>query len=186
MRLFVALDIEDGIRRRLSESISRWRAAAAAARWQSPESLHVTLKFIGEFPDARIPELARALAQVRAQSFPVTIQGCGFFPTAKAPRVLWAGVEGAAALSSLAHAADQATAAVGIESESRAYSPHLTLARAGAKPEAAKALKQLAAQLEKEPTPVFGTMAAQEFFLYRSELGRGGSRYTKLERFPLG
>lgn len=78
----------------------------------------------------------------------------------------------------MAEAVSEALAAIGIPREDKSYSPHLTLARAGSRGN----LKALTSSVEGE---AFGRMTAQEFFLYRSQLGRGGSKYTKLERFGL-
>src|SRR5260370_26003829 len=69
MRLFVALDIEEGIRNRIAHFMEEIRAAAADARWVNPESLHVTLKFIGERPDALVREFEARLARFRVGTF---------------------------------------------------------------------------------------------------------------------
>ena len=87
-------------------------------------------------------------------------------------------------------------AELGIPREDRPFSPHLTLARAGAgrrsgapqwhkgdgpNPTFAVLEKRLAAMGKLD----FGRMTAHEFILYQSQLSPGGSKYTKLQRFPL-
>ena len=94
-------------------------------------------------------------------------------------------MEGGESLSQLARAVDTVTHQLGIAKEERVYSPHLTLARAKAGSSSGHQLRPLQYLLEKEAAPHFGTMTAQEFWLYRSELARGGSKYTKLERFQM-
>ena len=94
-------------------------------------------------------------------------------------------MEGGSALPNLAALIEDATQAVGIAKEERAYSPHLTLARAGTGPGAQHQLKPLATLLHDQSPPRFGTMTAREFFLYLSKPQRGGSKYTKLQRFEL-
>jgi 2'-5' RNA ligase len=185
MRIFIALDIPAGIRARIREYMDRARGYAPEARWARPEGVHLTLKFVGEVNDAKVQEIKTALAAVKAQPFEVKFSGAGFFPTPKSPRVFWIGVEGGKSLSQLAHSVDNITHLAGIAKEERAYSPHLTLARAGAGSGSAHQLRPLQYLLEKEEMPQFGTMTAQEFWLYRSELARGGAKYTKLERFQL-
>lgn len=106
-------------------------------------------------------------------------EGVGFFPNARAARVFWAGVDGGEDLPQLASATNTALAKLGIAPEEKPYHPHLTLARAGARP-----LRGLQSLLT-EPPPQFGTMTAREFFLYQSQPQKGGSKYTKLERFGL-
>jgi 2'-5' RNA ligase len=186
MRLFVALDIPGQIRAHMVEYLTRARGLVPEARWARPEGLHVTLKFIGEVSDAKVPEMKAALAGVKAVPLDVIFANAGFFPSAKSPRVFWIGVEGGTALSQLAAIIDDATHKLGIAREERAFSPHLTLARAGSGPGAHHQLRPLAALLESGAPPQFGTMTAREFFLYQSQLQRGGSKYTKLQRFPLG
>jgi RNA 2',3'-cyclic 3'-phosphodiesterase len=179
MRIFIALDIPAEVRTRLTEYMEVARALAPDARWARVEGLHVTLKFVGEVSDARLPEMKNALASVKAAPFAVRFGGVGFFPNAKAARVFWAGVEGGDELSRLAGAVDAALAKLGIAREEKPYHPHLTLARASARP-----LRELQPLLTDQP-PQFGTMTAREFFLYQSQPQKGGSKYTKLERFAL-
>jgi 2'-5' RNA ligase len=185
MRIFIALDIPVEIRSRMVEFMDRARPHASEARWARPEGLHVTLKFVGEVKEDKFAQIKTALAGVKAAPFDVSFPNAGFFPGAKSPRVFWIGVAGGDALAQLAAAIDHATHSAGIAKEERAYSPHLTLARAGSAPGAQHQLKPLATFLETAPAPQFGTMTAQEFWLYQSQPQRGGSKYTKLQRFSL-
>lgn len=185
MRIFIALDIPGEIRARMLEYVERVRPPAPEARWARPEGLHVTLKFIGEVSDTRGEEIKTALSPVKGAPFDVTFLGVGFFPSPKSPRVFWIGVQGGEALAWLAAAIDNATARLGIAKEERAYSPHLTLARAASGPAGHHQLKPLAPLLQAEAPAQFGTMTAREFFLYRSQPQPGGAKYTKLQRFSL-
>lgn len=179
MRIFIALDIPEGIRTRLSEFMDRARALAPDARWSRVEGLHVTLKFIGEVTDARVQEIQAALASIKNKPFILRFDGAGFFPNANAARVCWAGVDGGIELPQLASAVDVALEKIGITREAKPYHPHLTLARAGT-----HLLRELQA-LTENPAPHFGTMTAREFFLYQSQTQKGGSRYTRLKKFEL-
>jgi RNA 2',3'-cyclic 3'-phosphodiesterase len=192
MRIFVGLGIESEVRQRISEFMTEMRERAPDVRWVGPESLHVTLKFIGEKPDHAVAQLQNKLGQIAAPGFDVAFRGSGFFPTPRSARVFWIGIEAPPALSELAGQIDSALAEVGIPKETRAFSPHLTLARAGSGAPARKRsdeLNQRFARLQQRlaqlPAPDFGTMAAREFFLYRSQLSSQGSRYTKIARFEL-
>jgi 2'-5' RNA ligase len=184
MRLFVALDIPEDVRARISAFAARVRPLCPDARWARVEGLHITLKFIGEFPDARLPELTKTLAEVKAPPFNVRFENIGFFPSPKSARVFWIGVHAGEELPQLAEAVSESLAGIGIEREDKPYSPHLTLARTGSRKGPGQNLKALSGLLTRE-VETFGTMTAHEFFLYRSQLGRGGSTYTKLERFGL-
>jgi 2'-5' RNA ligase len=194
VRVFVALDIDENIRERLQKFVAGVQGFSPDGRWVRPESLHVTLKFIGEKPPAVVEEIKRALAGVVAPAFQVTYRGYGFFPTPTAPRVFWVGIQAGPELAGLASAIDEATARVGIPREDHTFSPHLTLARRGGGLGAPRwhkgdspnqNFRRLNEKLTAIPVPEFGTMTAREYFLYESRLSRDGSRYTKLERFGL-
>jgi 2'-5' RNA ligase len=154
----------------------------------------VTLKFIGERPDAAVKDIEQALASVPEEPFQIHFRGIGFFPTAKSARVFWVGIDGGPALTHLAKRIDARLGGLGIPEEKRAFSPHLTLARAsggsgapgrrkGDKPN--RQFVKLQEKLGKIELPDFGTMTAREFFLYRSQLSKQGSRYTKIARFEI-
>jgi RNA 2',3'-cyclic 3'-phosphodiesterase len=179
MRIFIALDIPQEIRTGMNEYMERARSFAPEARWARVEGLHVTLKFVGEASDARVQQIKTALSTVKAIPFEVKFESVGFFPNPKAARVLWIGVNGGEALAQLAATVDATLEKLGIAREEKAYHPHLTLARASSHP-----LRELQPLLDG-PIPQFGTMTAREFFLYQSQPQKGGSKYTKLERFKL-
>ena len=194
MRIFIGIDLAPEIRTRIERFLEGVQGFAPDARWARPESLHITLKFIGEQPLDRVEAITERLRRVDGNAFEIRCAGYGFFPTAKAPRVFWIGIQGQ--LAALAESIDMATSELGIPREDRPFSPHLTLARAGAGrssgspkwrkgdgPNTTFAVleKRLAAMGELD----FGTMTAHEFILYQSQLSPKGSKYTKLQRFPL-
>jgi 2'-5' RNA ligase len=180
MRLFVALDIPDNIRQALGTTVRKLRAACPDARWARIDGLHVTLKFIGETPGEKLEPIKAALATVRAAA-PIALQfrGAGFFPDARRPRVLWVGIVTGADLVALAAAVENSLAALGIARESRAFSPHLTLARF----DHPRGLAALHAAIEAAGPLEFGATTAKEFHLYQSVLKRGGAEYTRLATF---
>ena len=194
MRLFIALDIDEAIRERIARFVEGVHGFAPEARWVKPESLHVTLKFIGEQPEPAVEQTKVALRSVNSSTTEIQFRGYGFFPTAKSARVFWVGMQAGPQLAALALAIDEKTATLGIPKEDRAYSPHLTLARGwggsgsprwrrGDGPN--RAFERLQEKLTSLPSPEFGTMTPREFFLYQSQLSPKGSKYTKLERFAL-
>jgi 2'-5' RNA ligase len=194
MRIFVALDLDPVIRDRIQKFVEAIRTTAPDARWISGESLHVTLKFIGEQPDAAISQIEASLRSIQAESFQVSFSGTGFFPTRGAARVFWMGIEAKSTLTRLANTIDESLAKLGIPKEDRAFNPHLTLARtrggsgAPGRRKEDKSNRQFAKLQEflaTYPAPDFGTMSAREFFLYRSQLSSKGSQYTKIASFEL-
>ena len=194
MRIFIALDIDEAIRDGICKFPDTVRGFASDAAWVRPESLHVTLKFIGEKAPEHVEEVKRALAGIRSVPFQVAFRGYGFFPTPKAARVFWIGIESGPQLAQLAAGIEDATASLGIPKEDHAFSPHLTLARrrgGSGSPRPNKSdlsnlsFQRLQEKLAAKPEPEFGTMTAREFFLYQSQLSSHGARYSKLERFRL-
>jgi 2'-5' RNA ligase len=193
MRVFVGLDLEHQIRERIAGFVTEMRPLAPDVRWVAPESLHVTLKFIGEKPDDVVEQIKTFLGSITEKAFDISFRDCGFFPTAKSARVFWIGIEAPHDLAKLASKVEDAVVRLEIPKEARAFSPHLTLARAGSGAPGRKRgdspnprFASLQQRLATIPTPDFGTMAAREFFLYRSQLSSQGSRYTKIARFALG
>jgi 2'-5' RNA ligase len=196
MRLFIALDIDYAIRERIARFVDGVSSLAPDARWARPESLHVTLKFIGEQPEAAVEQIKYALSTIAARPTEIHFRGYGFFPTAKSARVFWIGIEAGPQLAALAAVIDEQMASLGIPKEDRAFSPHLTLARGrggSASPRRNNTdrpnrifhrLQEKLAALTA-PASEFGNITAREFFLYRSHLSPKGSKYTKLASFDL-
>ncbi len=194
MRIFIGIDLDNEVRSRIARFLEGIEGFAPDARWVHPESLHVTLKFIGEQKPDQVEAIAERLRRIEASAFDIRFAGYGFFPTAKAPRVFWIGIDAGPELAQLAAAIDATTAELGIPSEARFYSPHLTLARAGGRSGSPKWRKgdgsnSVFAVLEKRLAAMgdldFGKIIAREFILYQSQLSPRGSKYTKLERFAL-
>jgi 2'-5' RNA ligase len=194
MRLFVALDIDDTIRGGIARFLDGVRGFAPDARWAKPESLHVTLKFIGETPEDDAEKISQALQSIATNRFEMSLGRYGFFPGARSPRVFWIGIEAGSELSSLAALVDERLASLDIPKEEHAFSPHLTLARGGRGSGSPRAqdgdgpnrnFQRLQEKLASLPAPEFGSLTVREFFLYRSQLSPGGSKYTKLAGFGL-
>lgn len=192
MRLFVALDIDPEIRRRIARFLDGVREFAPDARWVRAESLHLTLKFIGEQPDRKLDAIKQPLASIHSPATALNFRGYGFFPTVRSARVFWIGVAADEHLANLARLVEEALEPLGIKPEGRDFSPHLTLARGkSAAPQRRpddrpnRAFQQLQEKLNALPSPEFGTMTAREFFLYQSKLSPAGSQYMQLQRFPL-
>jgi 2'-5' RNA ligase len=146
-----------------------------------PEGVHVTLRFLGEVAERRLPELSAAWRAAAAAGRPaeLTATGLGTFPPRGRPRVLWVGLHDGSGgnLAALAGLLEQAAREAGFPPEERPFAPHLTLARAGA----GEAPRRPAAEIG-----ALGSFHAAEVTLYRSLPGRGGAVHTPLERYPVG
>ena len=178
IRAFVALDLPDEARRAALDLLGPLRARLAGLRPCAPESLHVTLRFLGD--DARpsqverlVPALAEAAARCPAGT--ARLAGRGVFPERGAPRVLWLGLELPPPFFDLQAACERAARAAGFAAERRDFAPHLTLGR----------WRDRAPRPELPPCDA-GQARVDRLTLFRSELGPRGARYTALHVFTLG
>ena len=179
MRLFTGIELPEEVREWLERLLMALRPAAHL-KWSPVYNLHITLKFIGEWPEEKLPQLETALGSVVSRAaIPIEVRGLGWFPNPRSPRVFWAAVHGGGALETLAKDTDEAVAPLGIPKESRAFTAHLSLARIK-EPTPLDALRGAIAKLESAE---FGAFTADRFFLYRSQPGSAGSIYTKLSEY---
>jgi 2'-5' RNA ligase len=179
MRLFTALEIPPDVIRNLESFLARVKPTARIT-WSPVSNLHITTKFIGAWPDEKLDTLQGALRSIPPRpAIDVKIHKVGFFPNPHSPRNFWCGID-APGIAELAADTDRATAVLGIESEKRAYSPHLTLARIKDRPN----LQPLEAAIAASDPLEFGSFRSAAFSLYQSQLLPTGSVYTKLAEFP--
>jgi 2'-5' RNA ligase len=181
MRLFTGIDLPEEIRDHLARLIERLRPHAQF-KWTPVYNLHLTTKFVGEWPEERLPELISAL-QPAGNRAPIAIQveGVGWFPNPHNPRVLWTGVKAGPELEQLAADTDEVTGTLGIPKETKKYSPHLTIARI----KDVVPLSPIRQAIAALPDVGFGSFTADRFHLYLSKPGPSGSIYTKLADIPL-
>ena len=184
MRTFVCIEISDAIRRKMSQVSGTLSLSGAEVRWVEPQNIHLTLKFLGEVPEALIAEACKqiksAVAGVRPFTF--SVEGLGTFPPAGNPRVVWCGLkEESGALEKLQHELNAALRDYAQKEDRKKFSPHLTIGRVRG-PENADRLR---AAIEKNRKTHFGVQEAGELLLMMSELSPQGPTYTPLGRWPL-
>ncbi len=180
MRLFTGIDLPEEVKDNLDRVIAALRPAAKIG-WSGRKNFHLTTKFVGEWPEERLAELSGVLRALPPRdTIEIEVRGLGWFPNPRSPRVFWAGVAAPPQLAQLAGETDEALAHLGVPKESRAFSPHLTLARIR-QPVPLAALQKAIAGL---PSDEFGSFRADRFFLFLSELQPSGSVYTRLREFP--
>lgn len=185
MRLFVALQLPASVRQNFAVLIEQLRETASRVSDKRPrlvraENLHVTLKFIGEAAPEKLQDIRRALNAVRSDS-PVKIKfgGLGFFPDDKRPKVFWAGIQATRNLAALAVEIDSALSALGIRRESRAFAPHLTLARF----EPPGMHESLRGAIQSAQSCELGSFQTREFHLIESKTKPTSAEYTVLQSF---
>jgi 2'-5' RNA ligase len=181
VRLFIAINLPDQVRRDLWDAIEPLRDAHLPVTWVRPEGIHLTLKFLGPVPDDREPELVVALSAAARGSRPLALALAGFgaFPEPRAPRVIWAGVESEPALELLQHQVEREFTALGFPAEGRLFRPHVTLGRVAREARARHftGLDVALAALACEATAVVETVD-----LMQSVLQAGGAVYQARHR----
>jgi len=181
-RVFIAVELPPEVRARLAQHVDSLRKAIPDVRasWARQENLHLTLKFLGEVPIAKVEVLSVAAgAAARASDhFDLVVGGCGAFPPHGNPRVLWIGIEDQSGkLARLYQALEDECARAGFAREARPFHPHLTITRVR-QPRGSRKL----AQLHKQSGFASESVAVSELVVIRSELSSEGSRYTIISR----
>jgi len=183
MRTFVAVDLPAHARGALEALLQQLGREVPDVRWARSAGIHLTLKFLGEIQEARVPSLAASLlgaASSVAGGFPVAIRRLGTFGDRRSPRVVWVGVEEpAGSLGRLQRAVDEACAGEGFARETRPFSPHLTLARLKAPS------RSLGRALTARPDLDLGSFPIERVTLFQSILRPEGAQYVRLRDFPL-
>ena len=170
-RLFVAIELPE----RVKDSLVALQTPLPGARWVGREQMHLTLRFIGaDVPEAQVTPIQDALAQVQAESFPMTVRDVGRFPPGKrAAQVLWAGVATNPALGWLHRSIETALAGVGFAPEARDFHPHITLARLKNN----RPVPEVSQFLADNATFATEPFLVDRFFLIRSTLTGQGPQY---------
>ena len=185
MRMFIAIDLDPEIKTSLSDLLRRLRRLAPKnISWIREPGMHLTLKFLGEVEEARIPSIQVHMNEAAAASpaFSLKFRGTGAFPPqAKTPRVLWIGTEEQPAIMSLAERLAAVMEESGFEREDRPFRPHLTLGRV----RHGQGIHDAVAELEKHRETVFGEMTVRRITLFRSVLKPTGAEYSVLGESPL-
>ena len=177
IRAFVALELDEDTHARIAALIAELRAETPHVRWVRPESMHLTVRFLGYAAPPALVELQGPLAEAAARCPPAhaLLHGLGTFPDRGSPRVVWLGIEVPESVRALQAECENAAVAAGFPPEPRPFRAHLTLGR----------------WTEPAPRPPLpevdlGRARLERLVLFRSDLRRGGSVYTPLAAFPLG
>jgi RNA 2',3'-cyclic 3'-phosphodiesterase len=181
VRLFVALDLPEAVRHALAELIANLKPKSQGARWVQPENLHITLKFIGHVGNEKLSPIQSALSSIHtAQPIELRFRGIGFFPNERRPRAFWCGVAGSPNLAELAADIDRALVPLGIEAETRPFTPHLTLARF----KSDEGVREVVHAANDMKSNDFGAATETNFHLYESLLKSTGAQYNRVASFP--
>jgi 2'-5' RNA ligase len=189
IRAFIAIPLPHPLLDRLS-ALQRQlenQVPSRSVRWVRVEGIHLTLKFLGDTPTEKLPDIKRALTAVarHAPACTFTVGELGCFPNPRRPRVVWVGVqEPAGRLAALQDAIEEVMAPLGYPPEGRGFTPHLTLGRVrpGARRSDVAQVGEVVTGTTGEP---LAEVSADHFALIRSVLKPTGAEYTTLENFVL-
>jgi 2'-5' RNA ligase len=188
LRTFIAVDIPPTTLQSIQQKVEPLRKAIgnSSVRWVPIHNFHLTLKFLGDISPDNVDVLTHILRTEAdsCQQFDMHINGLGSFPNSKRPRVLFIGIQARAGLEALQRGIDSATAKLGYKSESRGFSPHLTIGRVRENISSADQ-QGIRKALEEIKIDSLGTARVDSVHLYKSELKPTGSVYTKLFSAPL-
>jgi len=183
LRAFIAIELPGGLQKAISQVIERLQlpAGKSAVRWVQASNIHLTLKFLGDVAPTSLGVIEEALKTEAGShsDFRMEAGGLGAFPNIKRPRVIWLGVDAPPELTSLQRGIDSATAKLGYASETRPFSPHLTLGRVRENASSTE-LTILASKLNEVKFDSPGSFKVDAVHLFKSNLLPGGSVYTRL------
>ncbi|MDA8168322.1 MAG: RNA 2',3'-cyclic phosphodiesterase [Nitrospiraceae bacterium] len=185
IRCFVSIEIPEDVKAVIEAETARLRRSGADVKWVAAKNLHFTIKFLGDVPEEKLPELALLLAgSVRDTGpFEMELYGTGVFPGERSPRVVWIGVRDTVKMDDVRlNVENTLEKAGGSPRERKPFVPHLTLGRV-------KSLRGRPGLLEGLATLkdiLFGKIMVENIYLMRSELKPGGPEYSVLKKIPFG
>ncbi len=185
VRTFVAVLLDEEIRRRISEVQERAMKLASGVKWVPPENFHVTLKFLGDVRRDKLSLVQSAIDDVVGETaaFDLAISGMGVFPTPRRPRVIWVGIEeGREQLVALAKAVEERLVEAGYEKEEKPFRSHITIGRVK---EGNKPVPGLVEGLAEIDSSALGVQRVASVAVMQSVLRPGGPIYTALSEHKL-
>ncbi|MFQ5997333.1 MAG: RNA 2',3'-cyclic phosphodiesterase [Dehalococcoidales bacterium] len=188
IRSFIAIELPDEIKKALAQLQAQLKAGKQSpVKWVDPYSIHLTLKFLGNIAADKTSEITAAIEKAAQgiSPFQLEVKDLGVFPNFRRVRVVWVGVSGEVAqLSQLQQRIESNLAPLGFAAESRAFTPHLTLARVReqASPAEQQNLGQLIASTRFEGVYRF---SVDSINLMRSQLTSEGAIYSRISSVKL-
>jgi 2'-5' RNA ligase len=186
-RIFIAAEFPEPLITDLTKSVQRlWPGMNQGIRWVPRQQIHLTLKFIGDYPLDKIPAVQAVCQRLTQNPARIVLQvsGFGVFPNQHSPSILWAGLQNAQTLISLQEIFEKELEILGIPKEKRAFKPHMTLARI--KPGfPADQLKALITPISAPAVVLNQQTFVEKITLFESQLSREGAIYHKIATFQL-
>jgi 2'-5' RNA ligase len=183
VRTFIALNLDGSLLESIKKVIEKLASSKAGVKWVAPQNVHLTLKFLGNVEEARLPDIYAACERAASGSEPMEleIRQLGCFPNSKRPRVVWLGIEkDSEALIQLQNKVEHELELVGFPSENRKFTAHLTIGRVKGQ----QGISKLCQLIEEENNIFVGSMRADNFSVMKSRLLPSGPIYSELKAIP--
>jgi 2'-5' RNA ligase len=174
-RLFTGLEVPGAVVAELALA----RGGVAGARWLEPEDYHITLRFIGDIDARAARDIDETLSEIRRPKALVRFEELSWFGGDK-PRAIVARVKADPELMDLQAEQERRLRRIGIEPETRKYTPHVTLARLRSVRQAS-----VASYLSERGALTAESFTAERFVLYSAREGTGGGPYVVEAAYPL-
>lgn len=184
MRTFIAVDLDDNIKKELNTFIHELSNFPVNIKWAHSKGMHLTLKFLGEIIENQIPAIKEQLENTVALSgsFTLDVKGTGWFPQGnRFPRVIWVGCQENDKILSLQKNVERDLEKLHFKKEKRKFHPHLTLGRVRSNKDIHKVLDELIRQSDKN----FGSMKVTKVTFFQSILKPTGAEYLVLSEHDL-
>jgi RNA 2',3'-cyclic 3'-phosphodiesterase len=188
-RTFIAIELDETLRIAIGRVQGKLKRAAppGGVKWVAPDGIHLTLKFLGDTPRSRIPQIETALQVACAAHAPFefSVEGRGCFPSFRRPRVVWVAVrDKGQTLAHLQTDVEKRVAPLGWPTEERGFSPHLTIGRV-AKGADRAIEEEIGRIVERSVVEQIGSQRVTAVSLIQSDLRPAGPVYTRLLSVPL-
>lgn len=184
VRAFISINLAGSLHRTLTEVIEKFSAARASVKWVEPENAHLTLKFLGNVEEERLPEVFDACEQAVKGIGPIDmeVRAVGCFPNKNRPRIVWLGIEkGAERVKELQRRVESELERIGFPKEDREFKTHLTIGRVKGK----QGISRLCQLLEEERNIFLGSMRTEKVSVMKSQTLPKGPVYTELRAVAL-
>jgi 2'-5' RNA ligase len=184
IRTFISVNLDAALHDSIDTLIKKLSASNAGVKWVAPDNVHLTLKFLGNIEERRLPEIYAACERAVAEAEPIELDVCamGCFPNMNRPRVVWVGIEkGAEALHQLQRRLEDELDKIGFPREDRKFKAHLTIGRVKKQ----KGISRLCQLIEEEREIALGSMRAEKISVMKSKTLPTGPIYTELRTVPL-
>lgn len=181
IRAFIAIELSPQIKEELSKVQTDLKAVGADVKWTKPQSMHLTLKFLGNITQEKVEEIKKVLGGIssRHKPFDISLFKIGGFPKLEYPRVIWVGIDkGCSEAEAIAKDLEEELSQIGFEKEKRPFAAHLTLGRVKS-PKGRSELVSKIVALDFTPS---ASCRVDRVILFQSTLTSKGSIYTPLHQ----